>query len=59
MEAKKMTEKPPTSDEMRVFLQKQIAEKRKHGTPDEVDHLLDQLIDLDIAHKFVEQVINE
>jgi hypothetical protein len=50
---------PPTEDEMRVFLQRQIAEKRKSGTPEEVDHLLDQLIDLDVTHRFVEQVINE
>lgn len=54
-----MTEQAPTQDEMRTFLQRQISEKRKSGTPAEVDHLLDQLIELDVTTKFVEQVVNE
>jgi hypothetical protein len=54
-----MNEIPPTADEMRLHLQQQISEMRKHGTPAEVDHFLDQLIDLDVTTKFVEQVVNE
>ncbi len=44
-----------TKEEVKNFLEKQIAECRKHR-PEQVDDLLDKLIDLDVTYAFVKQV---